>query len=217
MELSKLSEDEYEALQREYSRIALRYDNRWHSYIEACTRETLRRLHMAPEVCVLDVGCGTGAFLASLAHASPHARLTGVDLSWDMLQVARHRLGSETDLSQTRAEALPFATASFDVVVSTSAFHFIRHPVAALAEMLRVLKPSGRIVVTDWCRDYFSCRVCDIYLRAVSRAHFRTYGRQEFHEFFQEAGIADVKVEQYKINWWWGLMTATATKNARSD
>lgn len=217
MGLSKLSEDEYEALQREYSRIALRYDTRWHSYVEACTLETLRRLHLAPDDHVLDVGCGTGAFLASLALASPDAQLTGVDLSWDMLRVARGRLGAETDLSQARAEALPFATESFDVVVSTSAFHFIRHPVAALAEMLRVLKPSGRIVVTDWCHDYLTCRVCDLFLRAFSRAHFRSYGRRECHELFEEAGIAGVRVERYRINWWWGLMTATATRDAISD
>ena len=79
--------------------------------------------------------------------------------------------------------------------------------------MSRVLKPSGRIVITDWCDDYLACRVCDVFLRALSRAHFRTYGSKECHGLLVEAGFAGVNVERYRINWVWGLMTATATKD----
>lgn len=209
-----MNEDEYEPLQREYSRIASRYDSRWKFYVEASIHETLRRLRVTADDRVLDVGCGTGAFLESLALVVSRAQLAGVDLSQDMLGVARRRIGADADLRVARAETLPFEEATFDVVVSTSVFHFIRQPVAALGEMLRVLKPSGRIVITDWCDDYLSCRVCDMFLRAFSRAHFGTYGSKECHGLLMEAGFADVKVERYKINWLWGLMTATATKDA---
>lgn len=122
--------------------------------------------------------------------------------------------GAAIDLEQAYAETLPFGDTAFDVVVSTNVFHFIQHPVAALREMFRVSKPSGRVVITDWCDDYLACQVCDMFLRAFSRAHFRTYGSKECRELFMEAGFASVDIERYRINWLWGLMTATATKDA---
>lgn len=88
-----MNQNEYEPLQREYSRIASSYDARWKFYVEASIRETMGRLHVAPEDRVLDVGCGTGALLKALSLAAPRARLAGVDLSGDMLTLARHRLG----------------------------------------------------------------------------------------------------------------------------
>ncbi|MFU8878336.1 MAG: hypothetical protein ACNA7E_09355, partial [Wenzhouxiangellaceae bacterium] len=51
-------------------------------------------------------------------------------------------------------------------------------------------------------------------LRAFNRGHFRTYGSEEFRELFVKAGFENVEVERYKINWFWGFMTATATSNA---
>lgn len=206
--------NEYEPLRREYSRIASLYDARWNFYVEASIRETMGRLHVVPEDRVLDVGCGTGALLKALSLAAPRAQLAGVDLSGDMLKLARRRLGAAIDLEQAYAETLPFGDAAFDVVVSTNVFHFIYHPLAALREMFRVSKPSGIVVITDWCDDYLACRVCDMFLRAFSRAHFRTYGSKECREFLVEAGFASVDIQRYRINWWWGLMTATATKDA---
>lgn len=205
---------EYDPLRREYSRLASQYDSRWKRYIEASIRETLRRLRVAPGDRVLDVGCGTGALLEALSCAAPHAKLAGVDLSGEMLEVGRRRLGAAIDLRQAYAETLPFGDAAFDVVVSTNVLHFIRHPVPALREIHRVLNPSGRVVVTDWCDDYFACRVCDRFLRVFSRAHVRTYGSEECRELLMEGGFASIDVERYRINWLWGLMTATASKDA---
>ena len=204
----------YAPLRREYSRLASRYDTRWKFYVEASIQETLRRLHVAPGDRVLDVGCGTGALLEALSLAAPRAKLAGVDLSEEMLEVARRRLGADFVLKQACAETLPFGDAAFDVVVSSSVFHFIRHPASALGEMRRVLKPSGRVVITDWCDDYLACRVCDMFLRVFSRAHFRTYGSIKCRQILVEGGLANLNVERYKINWLWGLMTATASKNA---
>lgn len=210
-----MSSDDYEALRREYATTARRYDTRWSFYVEASIRQTLRRLPLGAEDSVLDVGCGTGALLEALLAAAPRARLAGVDLSEDMLEVARRRLGTSVRLNQARAEALPFEDASFDLVVSTNVFHFIRNPLAALREMIRVLKPAGTVVITDWCDDYLACRISDRFLRLFGRGHYRTYTSKECGELLAESGFASPEVERYKITWWWGMMTATASAPAR--
>ena len=198
----------------EYARLAPTYDARWSFYVEATTRETLARLRLRPTERLLDVGCGTGALLARLAGPHPTALLAGIDPVPEMLAVARRRLAPAVDLREGWAEALPFASERFDVVVSNNMLHYVRQPLAALREMGRVLRPGGRLVITDWCDDYLACRLCDLYLRLFSPSHVKVYRRRECLRLLRDAGHRDVEVDRYKISWLWGLMTATAMKAA---
>lgn len=99
---------------------------------------------------VLDCGVGTGALseaLIRVAHA-PFA-LTAVDLSPRMLEQAQRMLqGSNADLTlrQADAGALPFADNSFDLVMTAHMLEHLADPTVALREMVRVLKPGGRLI-----------------------------------------------------------------------
>ncbi len=172
--------------------------------------ETLRRLDLGSGQSILDVGCGTGALLSALQRIDPAARLRGVDLTPAMLRIASRKLAPAAALAAADAAALPFADRSFDLVLTTSSFHLWDDPLAGLREMARVARPTGRIVVTDWCDDYLACRICDRLLRLVDRTHRRAYGRDECRRFLETAGLAVERIDRYKINWLWGLMTARA-------
>jgi ubiquinone/menaquinone biosynthesis C-methylase UbiE len=191
-----------------YARLAPEYDARWSFYVEATTRETLARLSLQPMDQVLDVGCGTGALLWRLAESHSAALLSGVDPVPEMLAVARRRLPAEVELREGWAERLPFAEERFDLVVSCNMFHYIQRPAEALREMRRVLKPGGRLIVTDWCDDYLACRVCSWYLRLSGRARIKVHRQRECLRLLQEAGYREVDAERYRISWLWGLMTA---------
>jgi ubiquinone/menaquinone biosynthesis C-methylase UbiE len=196
----------------EYARLAPGYDAKWSFYVEATTRETLARLDLRPSDRLLDVGCGTGFLLHRLSGQHPAAQLTGVDPVPEMLAVARRRLPPEVVLQEGWAERLPFASESFDIVLSCNAFHYVRQPEAALREMSRVLSPGGRLVLTDWCDDYLAYRVCDLCLRLFSPAHFKVYRERDCLSLLRQTGHHDVDIDRYKISWLWGLMTASATK-----
>ncbi len=198
-----------DAVLREYANLAAEYDDRWSRYVRLSVQETIRHMDIRGTEKLLDVGCGTGALLKCVSGAFSDAGLYGVDPSSEMLAVARQKLGSRVELKEGMAESLPFDDDSFDVVVSSSSFHYWRHPETALAEIVRVLKPNGRVVITDWCNDYLSCRVCDMYLRLVNRAHRRTYGTKKCARLLESAGFSNIRVDRGKIDWLWGLMTAT--------
>ncbi|ADJ45048.1 ubiquinone/menaquinone biosynthesis methyltransferase [Amycolatopsis mediterranei S699] len=98
---------------------------------------------------VLEVAVGTGLNLPSYPAG---VTLTGVDLSEGMLAIARdraRRLGHPVTLREADAEALPFAEASFDTVVCTFGLCAIPDPAAAVGEMVRVLRPGGRLILVD--------------------------------------------------------------------
>jgi ubiquinone/menaquinone biosynthesis C-methylase UbiE len=199
----------------EYARAAEHYDEKWAFYVEATTRETLRRLPMTSGARVLDVGCGTGELMRRLRAKYPHALLAGLDPVAEMLAVARDKLSGNEDLRTGYADALPWGAGTFDVVVSCNMFHYISHPVEALREMGRVLRPGGSLVLTDWCDDYLACRVCNLYLRLTNRAFYKTYRQAECRELLHAAGYRDLTIERYKISWLWGLMTAVVKKEGR--
>jgi ubiquinone/menaquinone biosynthesis C-methylase UbiE len=198
----------------EYSAAARDYDEKWSFYVDSTTRATLARLRMRPDDRVLDVGCGTGELLSRIAAKHPGASLAGIDPVPQMLVVARKKLSNKVDLRVGWANELPWPEGSFDVVVSCNMFHYVTHPVAAIREMQRVLRPGGQILITDWCDDYLACRLCNLYLRLTSRAHYKTYREKECLTLLHQAGHSDAEVERYKISWLWGLMTARATKAA---
>lgn len=112
----------------------------------------------------LEVAIGTGL---NLDRYPDDVRLTGIDLSDEMLAIARKRareLGCDVDLRQGDAHALPFDDASFDTVVCTFGLCAIPDIDAALDEMTRVLRPGGRLILVDHIAS--SSRVA----RAVQRA-----------------------------------------------
>ena len=93
---------------------------------------------------ILEVGCGTGHWLAGLGDASP--RLYGLDLSAGMLVQARQR-EQNLDLLRGRAGQIPFPNASFDLVYCVNAIHHFQQQLGFIAEARRVLRPGGTLAV----------------------------------------------------------------------
>jgi ubiquinone/menaquinone biosynthesis C-methylase UbiE len=99
---------------------------------------------------VLDVACGTGVLTRAVAaRVGASGAALGLDVNDGMLAVARRR-AARLDWRQGRAEALPFERESFDAVVSQFGLMFFEDRVAALTEMMRVLRRGGRLAVAVW-------------------------------------------------------------------
>lgn len=196
----------------EYARLSYKYDRRWAFYVAASIHETLCRVPVRPSDRVLDIGCGTGALLQALRQKYPRIELTGVDTSAEMLAVAAGKLRHGARLCLASAQQLPIRDDAFDLVICTSALHYFRDPPRALAEMGRVVRPQGLVAVTDWCRDFRTCQLLDLFLRGFNSAHHRTYTLARCAGMLQAAGLQPTLLQRYKINWLWGLMTVIAVK-----
>ena len=121
------------------------------TYLEPPARKFLAQLAIPPGTRLLDVACGAGQI--SIPAARSGARVTGVDIASNLIEQARARAeaeGVDVRFDEGDAEALPYDDASFDVVVSLIGAMFAPRPERVAAELLRVCRPGGRIVMANW-------------------------------------------------------------------
>jgi ubiquinone/menaquinone biosynthesis C-methylase UbiE len=96
---------------------------------------------------VLDVGCGSGPLMEALR--AKDAVVSGFDLSPAMVELARQRLSEDADVRVADLGApLPYPDHAFDLVVASLSLHYVKDWASALAELRRVLKPGGRLIVS---------------------------------------------------------------------
>lgn len=108
----------------------------------------LQRLHLNTQSGqLLDVGCGTGRLIVDAAEM--YRLCVGVDPCQRMLELARAREVPDTQFTRARAEQLPFATGSFDVVTSTMSLRHWQDAGRGMRELVRVLSPDGMLVLAD--------------------------------------------------------------------
>ncbi len=155
------------------------------------------------DVRALDVGCGTGRLLAFLHDAWPGMRMTGVDLSAPYLAEARRLIGrtARVKLLEGAAEQLPFDGASLDLVVSSFLMHELPDKVRCrvLAEMARVLKPGGLVVIVDSMQKgdrHEWDGLLDLFPHYFHEPYYAAYAKGNLEAWCREAGLAPVATEQ---------------------
>jgi ubiquinone/menaquinone biosynthesis C-methylase UbiE len=156
-----------------------------------------------PEDVSLDVACGPGSVVC--AFAAHVRRATGLDATEAMLAEAR-RLAAAAGLDNVAwhvgdAYALPFADGAFDIVSCRYAFHHLEAPAKAFAEMIRVCRPSGRIVLCDAvCSDDPAKAAAFNAMerhRDPSTVEFRTLA---WHlRLFRDAGLPEPRLSRYPV------------------
>jgi ubiquinone/menaquinone biosynthesis C-methylase UbiE len=147
------------------------------------------------QMALLDVACGTGRFLRFVKEAFPRLTVTGTDLSQSYLDEARTHVQPYTvELEAAKAEALPFADASFDLVTSIYLFHEVppkvRREIAR--EFARVLKPGGLLVFMDSLQPG-DTPAFDALLEGFPmnfhEPYYAGYLREDLPALFAEAGL----------------------------
>ncbi len=117
------------------------------------TAWTMNLLEIQPTDTVLEVGFGAGQGIKLAAEKASDGRVMGIDLSAVMVRVATRRnaqtvKAGRVALAQGNLTALPFEDQRFDKIMTIHTFYFWSEPSQALSELYRVLKPSGRVVIT---------------------------------------------------------------------
>jgi ubiquinone/menaquinone biosynthesis C-methylase UbiE len=158
-------------------------------FTEAMRDAAIERARLAPEAVVADVGSGTGFVIQGLAARV--AKVYGFDASPDMLAVARRNLAAyeNVELRETPGDALPLPDGSLDAVFANMYLHHVPDPAAAIAEMARVLRPGGRLVITDLDSHDHS------WMRAAMADRWLGFDREQVRSWYAAAGLIDIEVD----------------------
>jgi ubiquinone/menaquinone biosynthesis C-methylase UbiE len=108
------------------------------------------------DMTVIDIGTGPGTIPLNLKRLFPRAHFIGIDISKEMISMARGhaaRSGLHLPVLVGDGQSLPFGTDKADCVISFFAMHHMDHPQRLLAEIDRVLKPGGALLIIDFRRD----------------------------------------------------------------
>lgn len=173
-----------------FQQVAGNWDEMSAAYFGKAVRDTaIAKAHLRPEMAVADVGSGTGFVAAGLA---PLVKLVYVvDSSSAMLDVAKKNLSLFTNVEYREADgaSLPFPDESLDAVFANMVLHHTIDPFVVIQEMVRVLRPGGRLVITDM----------DAYAYALLKDEmadvWQGFDRDQVRAWFVQAGLVNVIVD----------------------
>ena len=126
------------------------------TYMEPGALEFLSRIKIEPGARVLDVACGAGQTAIPMSRAG--AKVTGIDIATNSIEQARARARAENldaRFDEGDAEMLPYEDASFDIVLSLIGAMFAPRPELVAAELKRVCRPGGKIIMGNWTPSGF--------------------------------------------------------------
>jgi arsenite methyltransferase len=152
--------------------------------VVAQRREVLKALELRQRERVLDIGSGPGLLAYDMAAlVGSDGRVCGIDTSEDMLTMSRKRCADQpwTEFQKADATNPPYPSDSFDAAVSTQVYEYVADIPAALAELCRVTRPGGRVVVMD--TDYGS-----LVIHTADEARMRRV-LSAWNEHFVHAGL----------------------------
>ena len=156
---------------------------------------------------ILDVGCGWGLLLRELTQLNMNLNLYGIDISPEMVRIAKKVRNKNIWITHGSADKLSYANNKFDVVICILSFHHHPNSMQSLKEMYRVLKSEGKIILLDPFNDGIFRKII-IYLNGFffQERDVHIYSKSERHNLFESVGF--INILQRQQNYYRLLTTA---------
>jgi ubiquinone/menaquinone biosynthesis C-methylase UbiE len=189
----KKSDDYKEQSRKKYDKDAQNYDSgdRGHHARELYS-VVLNKLEDFRFNRILDVGCGTGNLLSYISSEN-EVDIAGVDISPNMLEIARNKLGEVADLREGDSENLPFEDESFNMVICNDSFHHYPKPEKVLTEIRRVLEPGGNILISDPYGAFLVRLILNFKLYFNKEGDVKIYSKGELCKFLENTGYEAIE------------------------
>ena len=180
--------------ENKWDKWAKSYDGKgWrYIYLRKCQSGVVSLLDIKENICVLDIGCGTGWALGQIAKlVDGKGSFYGIDLSAKMIEKAKESFKEQKQFQfmKANAESIPLEDNKFDVIICTNSFHHYLNPDKALKEMYRLLKAEGKVYILDPTVDMWILKIVSKLIKLLDPSQVKLYSTKEFKELIIGSGL----------------------------
>ncbi len=193
-----MNDKEYKELsKKEFSKAAKVYETDKGGIYKMCKKDypdILAELEKEDYTDLLDCGCGPAPMLTLLHEKYPEKNYTGIDLTPEMIEVAKAKNMENVKLVVGDCEKLPFEDNSFDAVICSQSFHHYPNVQDFFDSVFRVLRPGGRLILRDitmkWAATRWFCNNIETpVINLLGHGDVRIYGKDDVKKLCDNAGL----------------------------
>lgn len=178
-----------------FDNIAGDWDSMRKTFFSEKVREkaiAVARIHSS--AVVADIGAGSGFITEGLVNEV--YKIIAVDQSEKMLEIMQEKFSSydNVDYRLSESDKIPIADGEVDIAFANMYLHHVEDPPAAIKEMVRILKPGGRIVITDADKHNYE------FLRTEQHDRWLGFDRDDIKKWFENTGLTNIKVDCVEAN-----------------
>lgn len=161
-------------------------------YPKISCKDVAQRLRNTEYQSLLDIGCGTG-YLIDILQKQKNSLYCGLDLSPQMLKMAKQKLPQSVYLTEGSADSLPYEDNSFDIVTCIQSFHHYPKPEKSMSEAYRVLKPGGLYIISDTGMGNYPKFIYSFYnnciVKKLNTGDYAAYSKQDIQNMMTLSGF----------------------------
>ena len=192
-DFEQMSKIHFDAQAKEYDENETVY---YSKFPKVSCRDVAKKLELYDYENLLDVGCGTG-FLIELLKNQKDAQYYGLDLSPEMIKVAKSKFSEGVNLVEGSADNLPYPDNTFDIVCCVQSFHHYPYPEKAMEEAYRVLKSDGLYILSDTgCSGIAKHFDNFIFRHFMKSGDYAAYSKKDIAILMKNTGFSVVSSEE---------------------
>ena len=183
---------------KEYNKRSRSYDSeKIAPFRKQINKLIIDNISFSKPMTVLEIACGTGIALEEVTLKNPDGLSIGLDISKNMLTIARKKKNLDTPLKLIEGSSsfLPFQNGTIDLIYCTCAFHLFPEPAKVLSEIFRVLKENGILLLEELARDKnFGIFLWDIINKILVPSHKKYYSVTELKNLIEKAEFKKIEL-----------------------
>ena len=198
--------NEYKKLSiNEFNKVAQKYESNNSGIYEMCKEDyppILDEIKKQDFETLLDAGCATGPMLSLLTMEYPDKNYIGLDLSPEMIKIAKKKNLRNTTFIEGDCENMPLEDNTFDIVINSQSFHHYPNPLSFFKEVHRVLKPGGKLILRDNTGSkavlFFMNNIAMKLANVTGHGDVKASSIQEIQKYCRQSGLKIQHLEQQR-------------------
>lgn len=186
-----------------YDQLAEIYDKRWKEYNNKTAEEIIKNFKLNDNLRILDAGCGTGILIEKLLKLNPKVIVLGVDISKEMLRIAKIRLGRYRNVKLLKEDIENLKLREkFDLIISNSSIHYLYNLDKVIINFKSLLNKNGELILVDWCKDSILFKILNFYWKLRIKGFKRIYTVKQVKEILDRNGFLIESAYTFKVGFW---------------